>query len=98
MPSWVYILRCADGSYYTGCTTNLDQRLGEHQAGEKPGYTSTRLPVEMVYAEAFQTIHDAIDAERRIKGWSRAKKEAAIEGRWRDLPALSKTGFRPAGR
>jgi predicted GIY-YIG superfamily endonuclease len=96
MPSWVYILRCADGSYYTGCTTNLDQRLGEHQAGQTPGYTSTRLPVEMVYAEEFQTIHDAIDVERRIKGWSRAKKEAMIDGRWRDLPALSKTGFRPA--
>jgi predicted GIY-YIG superfamily endonuclease len=98
MPSWVYILRCADGSYYTGCTTNLDQRLGEHQAGETPGYTSTRLPVEMVYAEEFQTIHDAIAAERRIKGWSRAKKEAVIEGRWGDLPALSKGGFRPARR
>jgi predicted GIY-YIG superfamily endonuclease len=96
MPSWVYILRCADGSYYTGCTTNLDQRLGEHHAGKTPSYTATRLPVEMVYAEEFQTIHDAIDAERRITGWSRAKKEAVIEGRWGDLPSLSKTGFRPA--
>ena len=81
MPSWVYILRCADGSYYTGCTTNLDQRLGEHQAGETSGYTATRLPVELVYAEEFQAIHDAIDAERRVKGWSRAKKEALIKGR-----------------
>jgi predicted GIY-YIG superfamily endonuclease len=98
MPSWTYILRCADGSYYTGCTTNLDQRLGEHQAGETPSYTSTRLPVELVYAEEFQSIHDAIAAERRIKGWSRAKKAAMIEGRWDDLPALSKTGFRPARR
>ena len=98
MASWVYILRCADGSYYTGCTTDLDGRFGAHQAGEIPGYTSTRLPVEMVYAEEFQTIHDAIDAERRIKGWSRAKKEAMIAGRWDDLPALSKTGFRPARR
>jgi putative endonuclease len=98
MPSWVYMLRCADGSYYTGCTTNLDQRIGEHQTGETPGYTSTRLPVELVYAEEFQTIHDAIAAERRIKGWSRAKKEAVIEGRWEDLPRLSKGGFRPARR
>jgi putative endonuclease len=98
MPSWVYILRCADRSYYTGCTTDLDQRLGEHQAGETPGYTSTRLPVDLVYAAEFQTIHDAIAAERRIKGWSRAKKEAMIGGRWEDLPALSKTGLRPARR
>ena len=96
MPSWVYILRCADGSYYTGCTTNVDQRLGEHQAGETPSYTATRLPVELVYAQEFQSIHDAIDAERQIKRWSRIKKEAVIEGRWDDLPALSKTGFRPA--
>ena len=98
MLSWVYILRCADGSYYTGCTTNLDQRLGEHQAGESPSYTSTLLPVVLVYVEEFQPIHDAIAAERRIKGWSRAKKEAMIEGRWDNLPALSKTGFRPASR
>lgn len=98
MPSWVYILRCADRSYYTGCTTDLDQRLGEHQAGETPSYTSNRLPVELVYAAEFQTIDDAIAAERRIKGWSRAKKEAMIEGRWDDLPALSRTGSSPARR
>ncbi len=98
MASWVYILRCADGSYYTSCTTNLDQRFGEHQAGETPGYTATRLPVEMVWADEFQDVVDAISFERRIKGWSRAKKEALIAGRYDDLPALSKTGFRPRGR
>jgi putative endonuclease len=98
MPSWVCILRCADGSYYTGCTTDLVQRPGEHQAAKAPSYTATRLPVEMVYSEEFQCIHDAIDAERRIKGWSRAKKEAMIEGRLGDLPALSRSGFRPGRR
>ncbi len=98
MPSWVYILRCADGSFYTGCTTNLDQRLGEHQAGETTGYTATRLPVEMVWADEFQDVVDAISTERQIKGWSRAKKEALIAQRYDDLPALSKTGFRPARR
>jgi predicted GIY-YIG superfamily endonuclease len=93
MPSWVYILRCSDGSYYTGCTTNIEQRYGEHQAGETPGYTATRLPVEMVWADEFQTIHDAIDFERQIKRWSRAKKEALIAGRFNDLPGLSGSAY-----
>ncbi|RYZ10646.1 MAG: GIY-YIG nuclease family protein [Myxococcaceae bacterium] len=98
MPSWVYILRCADGSYYTGCTTNLDQRLGQHEAGETDGYTATRLPVEMVWADEFTHIDDAIASERQIKGWSRAKKEALIAQRFGELPKLSRTGFRPARR
>ena len=98
MPSWVYILQCADGSYSTGCTTNLDQRLGQHQAGETESYTATRLPVEMVWADEFTDIDDAIAAERQIKGWSRAKKEALIARRFEDLPRLSKTGFRPGRR
>ena len=55
------MLRCADGSFYVGCTTNLDQRIGEHQAGEGAGYTSTRRPVKVVWCEEFQSIHDAID-------------------------------------
>lgn len=93
MPSWAYTLRCADGSYYTGCTTNLDQRLGEHMAGETDGYTASRLPVEMVWADEFTHIDDAISAERQIKGWSRAKKEALIAGRFDDLPGLAKKRF-----
>jgi putative endonuclease len=75
LAAWTYMLRCADGSYYVGCTTDLDGRMGHHVAGTLGGYTSTRRPVEMVWAEEFQTIHDAIDAERRVKGWTRAKKE-----------------------
>ncbi len=95
MAAWAYILRCADGSYYTGCTTDIDQRLGEHQAGVHESYTASRLPVEMVWADEFQTIHDAIDAERQIKGWSRAKKEALIRRDYDALPGLSKSGFKP---
>ncbi len=91
MAAWIYILKCSDGSYYTGCTTHLEQRIAQHHAGTFEGYTSTRLPVEVVYTSEFQTIHDAIDAERRIKRWTRAKKEAVIAGRWTDLPELSRS-------
>ena len=88
MPSWAYILRCADGSYYTGCTSDLDKRVGQHQGGEADGYTASRRPVELVWAEEFQDILDAIAAERRIKGWNRAKKEALIAGNWERISAL----------
>ncbi len=74
------MLQCADGSYYVGCTTNLDQRLGEHEAGIHEGYTSSRLPVDLIWAEEFQHIDDAIACERRLKGWSRAKKAALVVG------------------
>jgi putative endonuclease len=96
MAAWAYMLKCADGSYYTGCTTNLDQRWSQHQAGTYSGYTSTRRPLEMVWAVERQTIYDAIGMERRVKRWSRAKKEALIRGDWDALPKLAKKGFRPS--
>ncbi|MBE0643832.1 MAG: GIY-YIG nuclease family protein [Bacteroidetes bacterium] len=83
--SWTYILRCRDGSYYTGCTTNLDRRIAQHQSGTLKGYTSTRLPVTLVWSSRFDRIHDAIAVERQIKRWSRRKKEALIRG---DMDAL----------
>jgi putative endonuclease len=95
MAAWAYILKCADGSYYVGCTTNIDQRWGEHQAGTFPGYTAKRRPVEMVWAEECQTVHDAIAIERQVKGWSRMKKQALIRGDVQALPGLSKKRFRP---
>jgi putative endonuclease len=97
MSAFVYILRCADGSYYVGSARgdSLDKRIGEHQGGENPDYTSTRRPVTLVFAEQFARITDAIDAERRIKGWSRAKKEALIRGDWSLVQWLAK---RPGGR
>jgi putative endonuclease len=89
--AWLYILRCADGSYYTGTTrTDLDIRLAQHQTGHFGGYTTTRRPVVLVYSEYFDRIVDAIAAERQIKGWSRAKKEALITGRFDLLRALSR--------
>ncbi len=96
MAAWVYILKCADDSYYVGCTTDLLQRIGQHQSGEMGGYTSTRLPVEVVWSAEFDDINQAITLERRIKRWSRAKKEALIRGDWAALPKLSARGFRPS--
>ncbi len=97
MNAFVYILRCADGSYYVGSARgeSLDKRIGEHQGGEIPSYTSTRRPVTLAFAEQFDRITDAIAAERRIEGWSRAKKEALIRGDWSLVQWLAK---RPGAR
>lgn len=89
MPFWVYLLRCADGSYYTGQTDRLEERVAEHQAGAVPGYTSSRLPVEVVYVQTFPTREEALAAEQQIKGWSRKKKEAMIRGDWKEVQRLS---------
>ena len=74
----IYILKCADGSYYTGITRRtVEERLSEHAQGQIAGcYTFTRRPVKLVFAEYYERIDEAVAAERRIKGWSRAKKEA----------------------
>ncbi len=90
MSFWVYILRCADGSYYTGHTDNLEARVATHQAGEVEGYTSTRLPVDLVFSEEFLTREEALGRERQIKGWNRLKKEALIRGDWAELSRLAR--------
>jgi putative endonuclease len=88
---WLYILLCADGSYYVGTTRgSLDHRVAEHQAGTLGGYTSRRRPVTLVYHQHFQRITDAIEAERQVKGWRRDKKQALISGDFELLPALSR--------
>jgi len=88
MPPFVYMLRCKDGSYYVGSTrTSLERRVVEHNEGRYPGYTKSRRPVELVWWQEFQQITDSIAAERRIKGWSRAKKEALAMRRY-DLVSL----------
>lgn len=89
MSFWVYMLRCSDGSYYIGQTDDLEQRIGEHQQGAIPGYTHNRRPVTLVYSQEFSTRDEAIAAERQIKGWSRAKKEALIEGDWKRVQQLA---------
>jgi putative endonuclease len=92
MGAFVYMLRCADGSFYVGSATgeDLTMRIAQHQAGTFEGYTSLRRPVELVWSEHFERITDAIATERKIKGWSRAKKEALIKGDWTSLQQLSK--------
>ena len=87
---YVYILKCSDGSYYTGHTDNLDRRLSAHQSGESPGYTYKRRPVELVFSQDFPSRIDALERERQIKGWSRRKKQALIQGRWERLQRLSR--------
>ncbi|HYD24714.1 MAG TPA: formate dehydrogenase accessory sulfurtransferase FdhD [Croceibacterium sp.] len=82
---WTYMLRCADGSYYAGHTDDLDMRMGQHRDGSLGGYTSRRRPVELVWSERFADRDSAFAAERQIKGWSRAKKEALIRGDWESL-------------
>ncbi|MGB2869228.1 MAG: GIY-YIG nuclease family protein [Bacteroidota bacterium] len=76
----MYILKCVDGSYYTGSTTDIDRRLAEHQQGICEGYTASRRPVKLVWVEDFPDMDQAFDVERQIKGWTRAKKEALILG------------------
>ena len=78
MSFFVYVLRCADGSYYTGHTDNLEHRIAQHNDGTLVGYTSRRRPVELVYSQTLSTRQEAFACERQIKGWSRRKKEALI--------------------
>ena len=93
MVAHVYILRCHDGRYYVGSTRGeLERRVAEHNAGAYGGFTSARLPVELVFHETFDRITDAIAAERQLKGWSRAKKEALIAGDVGQLRQLSRRG------
>ncbi|MEX2598734.1 MAG: GIY-YIG nuclease family protein [Dehalococcoidia bacterium] len=84
----LYILRCSDGSYYTGHTEGLEQRLAAHHAGTIGGYTQSRRPVRLVFTEEFPTRLEALEAERRVKGWSRDKKEALIARDWALLLVL----------
>jgi putative endonuclease len=86
----VYIVRCADGSYYTGLTKqDVEARVWEHNNDPINGYTARRRPVTLVFAEVYDRITDAIQRERQIKGWTRAKKDALIRGDYEQLPALS---------
>ncbi|MFQ5444439.1 MAG: GIY-YIG nuclease family protein [Nitrospinales bacterium] len=88
---FVYILKCKDGSFYTGVTNNIEKRFFEHQEGLiNSCYTHCRRPVEIVFAERFNQIKIAIEREKQIKGWSCRKKEALISGDWEKLPELSK--------
>jgi len=94
----VYPLSCADGSYYVGHTDSLEMRVGQHRAGVCEGYTRSRLPVELLKAEGFETRLEALSAEMQLKGWSRAKKEAWVRGDFALLKVLAKKNFSRTGK
>jgi len=89
----MYILECADNSYYVGSTKNLEQRLIQHQQGLGAQYTSKRLPVKLVYCEEYERVSEAYAREKQVQNWSRAKREALIEGNEESLPSLAKKDF-----
>jgi putative endonuclease len=90
MNFWAYMLKCSDDTFYVGHTDNLDQRIGQHQTGHFPGYTHRRRPVVLVWSEAFGTRLEAKEAEHRLKGWSKPKKQALIDGDWELVQLLSR--------
>lgn len=94
MAFWIYILHCADGSYYTGPTDNLEQRLAQHEAGTFGGYTADRKPLRLAYSQDLPSREEALAAEMQIKRWSRRKKEALIRGDLEDLRIAARKEFK----
>jgi len=91
---WVYILKCSDGSFYTGHTDNLENRLGQHHSGYfSTCYTFKRRPLELVFNQVFDTREEALNSERQLKGWSRKKKQALIDQNWDLVKVLAKKRF-----
>jgi len=90
MKGYTYILKCANGSYYTGSTKYLAKRIEQHQSGEGANHTRKYLPVELVYWEEYNRIDVAFKREKQIQGWSRPKKEALIKGDFDRLSDLSR--------
>lgn len=86
---YTYILECADGSYYTGSTWNLELRLWQHQQGIGANYTAKRLPIKLVYCEQYERIDIAFQREKQIQKWSRSKKQALIAGNTNQLHKLA---------
>ena len=89
----MYILECCDNSYYVGSSNDLKRRLSQHQDGKGSVYTSRRLPVKLVYCEAYDRVADAFYREKQVQGWTRRKREALINGTPELLPALAKKIF-----
>jgi predicted GIY-YIG superfamily endonuclease len=91
---YVYILKCSDVSYYVGHTDDIDARISGHRLNKFDCYTSSRLPIEVIFVQTFATRDEAFIIERQIKKWSRQKKEALIEGNWEKISLLAKKEFR----
>ena len=86
---FVYILKCSDGTYYTGSAKDLEIRLQQHQNGKGANYTARRLPIKLLYFEEYQRIDEVFYREKQVQGWSRKKKEALITQKSDNLPKLS---------
>ncbi len=90
MDFYVYILKCSDGSYYVGHTDNIEKRISEHQSGSGEGYVSARLPITVVFVEPCASRGEALEAERKLKRWSRWKKELLIMHGWEGMKSHKK--------
>lgn len=90
---FMYILECADGTYYTGSARKLEQRVWQHQMKQGAEYTREKFPVKLVYFEEYRRIDEAFYREKQVQGWSHTKKRALIEGEYEDLPKLAKKKF-----
>ncbi len=88
---YMYILECSDGSYYTGSTWNLEERVFQHSTGYGAKYTNLHKPVKLVYYEEFDRMDAAYAREKQIQGWTRRKKKALIEGNYNELIKFSKS-------
>ena len=91
--AWMYILECADRSYYVGSTNDLERRIWEHNEGIGAKYTARRRPVKLVYAAEFASLAEAYEREKQVQGWGRAKREALIRGDYAALPGLARKDF-----
>ena len=100
MSFYAYMLRCRDGSYYVGHTEDLELRILQHNDGSLGGYTARHRPVTLIWSDMFMTRDDAFWIERKLKGWSRAKKEALIAGDWELISVLARNrmGSRHGGQ
>src|SRR3546814_19312052 len=98
MSFWAYILHCRGGVFYTGHTDNLDVRIGQHQGGTMPGFTQKYAPVALVWSQEFPSRLEALDAERRHKGWRGQKKLALIRNDWATNTPLAKRKQHPSAQ
>ena len=96
MSFWAYMLHCRGGYFYTGHTDDLERRMAQHHSGAFPGFSRNHLPVELAWSDWFATREEAQRAEKRIKGWSRAKKLALIRGDWSSISRLAKSKSSPS--
>jgi len=90
MPFWPYMPHCRGGAFYLGHTDDPETRIAQHMSGAIEGFTADRLPVKLVWSEVFGSRAEALEMERRIKGWSRNKKMALIRGDWDEITRLAK--------